>query len=147
MSCHVRHTLSFCYLFTPENKGTSYNFPIFFLSFFHLLGLETHGNPLSCLFPPENTAKPSPSSDLPSFFHFVIFFYLKKQAHPIPLPSQICTTCEDYERCASCIFEKGQSKCLAECSSVTVNKVSSISALPSGEWESPTGRLGGVSGI
>eukprot|EP00116_Pleurobrachia_bachei_P000646 sb/3460908/ len=43
----------------------------------------------------------------------------------------ICTTCEDYERCASCIFDKGESKCLAECSSVTTNQVTSISALPS----------------
>ena len=50
----------------------------------------------------------------------------------IILPSQVCTSCNDFQTCAECIFSRGFNKCTPECLGTTVIQKSSLDDIPAG---------------
>ena len=50
----------------------------------------------------------------------------------IILPPQVCTSCNDFQTCAECIFSKGFNKCTPECLGTTVIQKSSLDDIPAG---------------
>ncbi|KAL5267652.1 hypothetical protein ACHWQZ_G004633 [Mnemiopsis leidyi] len=47
----------------------------------------------------------------------------------------VCTSCEDFQTCAECIFSRGFSKCTPECLGTTVIEKSSLDDIPAGTRE------------